>query len=762
MTAMETRVAELLGQMTLEEKIALTIGRDFWTTSGVPRLGIEPIVMTDGPHGVRKSPQSGEIGIGNSIPATCFPTAVSLASSWDTALTAEIGHALAEECLELDVQVLLGPGVNIKRTPLGGRNFEYFSEDAVLAGEIGAAWVQGVQSLGVGTSLKHYACNNQEWERMTINVEVDPRTLREIYLSAFEQVVKKAQPWTVMAAYNKLNGTYAAENPQLLTEILKKEWSFEGVAVSDWGAVNEKPKALEAGLDLEMPGPGQNHTQKLAILVRAGTLSEAAIDDAASRVLALLLKGNANKKTKATFDREAHHTLARRAAAESIVLLKNEDQLLPLKLEQFKVKGVAVIGAFAKKPRYQGAGSSLIIPTRLDDPLEELQGWLGATVKVSYSEGYTQDEQPLENLINEAVDQARQAGVAIVFAGLPASFESEGFDRKHIFMPESHNHLIEEVCRVQPNTIVVLQNGSVVAMPWVTGPKAILEVGLGGQAVGGAIVDILSGKVNPCGKLAETFPIRLEDTPAYLNYPGEGGLVRYGEGLFVGYRYYDKKKIAPLFPFGYGLSYTTYEYTDVQTDKAEIGAGESLEVTVKLKNSGPVSGKEVVQVYIRSLNSEYARPVRELKAFAKIELKPGESGVAVIKLQERDFMVYDAERQNWRLEGGAYLIEVGGSSQEMALSVGVNIREDPRAARGIFTRMTALGRFLKDPVGREAIIEAVKGSQFEDWVQSENEMFTSMPIGKIAGLTNFSEEALAAILEEVNQADVAGKAKMEV
>lgn len=756
-TVIEKQVNQILAEMTLEEKIALTIGKDFWTTNGVPRLGIEPIVMTDGPHGVRKAPQGGEVGIGNSIPATCFPTAVSLAATWDPDLAREVGQALAEECLEFDVQVLLGPGVNIKRTPLNGRNFEYFSEDPLVAGKMGTGLVQGIQSRGVGTSLKHYACNNQEWERMTINAEVDPRALREIYLPAFEHVVKEAQPWTVMASYNKVNGTYASENPWLLTEILKEAWGFEGVVVSDWGAVNEKDQALEAGLDLEMPGPGQNHTEKLVRLVREGKLSEAAVDAAAGRVLAMILRGNANKQQKAstTFDREVHHKLARRAAAEGIVLLKNEGGLLPLRKEQLQGKEIAVIGAFAQKPRYQGAGSSHIVPTRLDSPLEELQNWLGDAAKVSYSAGYGQgqnENQPDQKLLEEAVARATQASVAVIFAGLPDSFESEGYDRKHIFMPQSHNRLIEEVCRVQPNTIVVLQNGSAIAMPWLSGPKAVLEAGLGGQAIGGAVVDVLFGQVNPCGKLAETFPLRLEDTPAYLNYPGDAGVVRYGEGIFVGYRYYDKKKIAPLFPFGFGLSYTTFEYTGLAIDKPQIQDGENLAVTVKLKNSGSVAGKEIVQVYLHPVNSAYPRAEKELKAFAKVEFQPGESREITLTLTDRDFMVYDAERQGWRMEGGRYLIEVGGSSDKLVVRQEVEVREDPRSARGVFTRMTALSRFLKDPAGRELVLGAVKGSRFENWLASEDEMFTSMPIAKVLGFTGFPQEELDAIVAKVNQA----------
>ena len=750
MGTVETNIQELISKMTLEEKIALTIGRDFWSTNGVERLGIAPIALNDGPHGIRKPATGSDLGIGNSLPATCFPTAAALASSWDTALVEEVGQAIGEECLALDVQVLLGPGVNIKRTPLGGRCFEYYAEDPVLAGEMGCASVRGIQSKGIGASLKHYACNNQEFERMTINVEVDQRTLREIYLSAFERVVKKAQPWTVMSAYNKVNGPYASEHPQLLRDILKQEWGFEGVVVSDWGAVNEKEKALAAGLDLQMPGYRGSHTEKIAQLVRDGQLPEAVIDEAATRVLRLLARGKENRRPGFVFDQQAHHALARKAAAESVVLLKNADNVLPLQAEQ--LRSVALIGRFARKPRYQGSGSSQVVPTRLDSPYDEMQHWLGDNVPLTYADGYPEEERPDEALLHEAVEQAKTADVAIIFAGLPDAYESEGFDRMHIFMPETHNHLIAEVCKVQPNTVVVLHNGSVVAMPWIDGPKAILEAGLGGQAVGGAIVDILSGKVNPSGKLAETFPVRLEDTPAYLNYPGEAHNVIYGERFFVGYRYYDKKKIKPLFPFGYGLSYTTFEYTRLQTNKTEIGVGEMLDVTVTVRNSGARAGKEVVQLYVRSLNSQFVRPIKELKAFAKIALEPGESRDVRMTLEERDFAIYDVERQNWRLEGGEFEILIGPSSEHMVLSARVIAKEDPRSAVPVFDRMSPLKQFLKYPKAREIVTNAFAGTTIEDSLLGADELFTSMPVGKMVVLGTLPEEKIDTLIAQVNQA----------
>lgn len=746
----KTELQELISKMTLEEKIALTLGRDFWSTNGVERLGVAPIALTDGPHGVRKPPSGNEVGLGNSLPATCFPTAVALASSWDTALVEEVGQAIAEECLALDVQVLLGPGVNIKRTPLGGRSFEYYSEDPVVAGEMGVAFVRGVQSKGVGTSLKHYACNNQEYERLTISAEVDPRTLREIYLPAFERVVKKAQPWTVMCAYNKVNGIYASEHPQLLHDILKEEWGFEGVLVSDWGAVNEKEKALAAGLDLQMPGFRGDHTERIARFVRDGQLAETVIDEAATRMLRLLLRGKENRKPGSVFDTEAHHALARRAASESIVLLKNTDKLLPLRAEQLHT--IAVIGRFAKQPRYQGAGSSQVVPTRLDNTYDELQHWLGNATRLAYADGYAEEQQDEQALLQEAITQAQAADVALVFVGLPDSYESEGFDRQHLFMPEAHNRLIAEVCRVQPNTVVILHNGSVVAMPWIDAPKAILEAGLGGQAIGGAVVDVLSGKVNPSGKLAETFPVRLEDTPAYLNYPGEAGKVYYGEGLFVGYRYYDKKKIAPLFPFGYGLSYTTFAYQNLRTSKTEISAGETVEVTVSVSNTGARAGKEVVQLYVQSLGSHYVRPIKELKAFAKVALEPNETRDVQMTLEARDFMVYDSERAAWRLESGDFALLVGSSSDSLALSTRVTTKEDAQSALPVFNRMSLIKQLFQYPQAREMVMSTVAGTPFAGILQSMDEMFLSTPLSKLASFGVLTEEQVDAFIVRVNQA----------
>ncbi|HWI66525.1 MAG TPA: glycoside hydrolase family 3 C-terminal domain-containing protein, partial [Symbiobacteriaceae bacterium] len=642
-----------IGKLTLEEKVALTTGGGVFATQAVERAGIPAICLSDGPHGVRKIRPGSLDPLEPAIPATCFPTASALAATWDTELIREVGAAIGQECLALDVQVLLGPGINMKRTPLCGRNFEYFAEDPVLAGEIGTAFVQGVQSKGVGTSLKHFACNNQEYERMTISAEVDERTLREIYLAAFERVVKQAQPWTVMSSYNQLNGTPASENPELLNGILKGEWGYDGLVVSDWGAVTHRDQALAAGLDLEMPAAGELANARVVQQVREGKLPEAVVDQAAAQVVRLVERGLEGRRPDAQFDVDAHHALARRVAAEAMVLLKNEGDILPL--DPARLGSLAVIGQFAKEPRMQGEGSAHVNPTRFDTAWDELSSLLGAD-KVQFAAGG-----------DEAVSLATAADVAVIFAGLPDEYESESYDRTHLELPAEQMQLIEAVCRVQPRTVVVLVNGSAVTMDWLGGPAAVLEAWLGGQAAGGAIADVLLGRANPCGRLAETFPVRLADTPAYLTYPGEEGRVRYGEGLFIGYRYYDRVQRQPLFPFGFGLSYTTFAFTDLALSQTQLSDADTLEVTVTVRNTGRRAGKEVVQLYVRDVESEVIRPVKELKAFAKVALEPGEAKQVRLTLTGRDFAYWSAAQHGWVVESGEFELLVGPSSAETPL-----------------------------------------------------------------------------------------------
>ncbi|BFH61299.1 glycoside hydrolase family 3 C-terminal domain-containing protein [Paenibacillus azoreducens] len=664
---MTRNLKELIAQMTVEEKASLCSGLNMWQTKAVERVGIPSIVMTDGPHGLRKQERPGDMS-SKTVPATCFPSGAGLASSWDRNLIREVGQALGEECLAEDVQIILGPAVNIKRSPLCGRNFEYFSEDPYLASEMGAQHVLGVQEKGVGTSVKHFAANNQETLRNSINTIVDERTLNEIYLRAFEGPITEGDAWTVMCAYNLVNGDFCSENEYLLTDVLKKRWGHGGFVMTDWGAINERVKGLKAGLELEMPYAGPERDRMIAEAVKSGELDEKVLDEAVERMLKVIFAAYDARQEGYRYDREAHHALARKAAAECMVLLKNEGGLLPLNPQQ----SVAVIGALADKPRYQGGGSSHISPYRLDEALAAVRE--AAEGEVGYAQGYSLTEDVMDDaLMNEAVELAAAKDVAVIFAGLPDSFESEGFDRTHLDMPSSQCELIRRVAAVQPNTVVVLSNGAPIVMPWLDDAKAVLEGYLGGQATGSAAADVLFGKVNPSGKLAETFPVRLEQTPAYLNFPGGKNEVFYGEGLFVGYRYYEAKKEKPLFPFGYGLSYTTFAYEQIEIDKELIKDTESVNVTVTVRNTGSRAGKEIVQLYVKPVDSSVVRPVKELKGFEKVSLQPGEAKKITFTLDKRAFAYFNTEIHDWFAETGAYEIVAGPSSADTPLAAEVKV-----------------------------------------------------------------------------------------
>ncbi|WP_339265896.1 glycoside hydrolase family 3 C-terminal domain-containing protein [Paenibacillus sp. FSL R5-0470] len=738
---MVPNIQEIIAQMTLEEKAGLCSGLDFWQTKAVERLGIPSIMMTDGPHGLRKQKAGNDhLGIFDSVPSTCFPAGAGMACSWDRELIKQVGAAIGEECQAEDVSILLGPGVNIKRSPLCGRNFEYFSEDPYLSSEMAIGHIEGVQSQGVGTSLKHFAANNQEHRRMSVDAIVDDRTLREIYLASFESVVKKAQPWTVMCSYNQVNGEYASENPYLLTDILKEEWGHEGFVVSDWGAVNERAKGLAAGLELEMPSSNGAGDQKIIDAVQSGTLAEAALDRAVGRLLSIIFKAVENDKENASYDPEAHHQLARVAARESMVLLKNEDGLLPLKREG----SYAVIGDFARNPRYQGGGSSHIKPTRLDDIYYSLLEEAGSYAKLSYSQGYVSDsDEPSLELIGQAIEAASQADTAIVFVGLPERYESEGYDRTHLRIPESQIRLIEAVADVQPNTVVVLSNGSAIEMPWISNVKAVLEGYLGGQALGGAISDLLFGNVSPSGKLAETFPLQLEHNPSYLNFPGEGDTVEYKEGLFVGYRYYDAKRISPLFPFGYGLSYTTFAYSDLSVSSHSLKDTDTLQVSVKVTNTGAMQGKEVVQLYVKDVLSNVVRPEKELKGFAKVDLQPGETKQVSFTLDSRAFAYYNVKLKDWHVETGEFEVLVGASSQEILLVESVIVESTVSLAKS-YTRNSTIGDLMGDPQAA-AIIQAMLSQagemmpMLQDGSDMMIEMMRNMPI---RAMVMFSQGAM--------------------
>ena len=743
---------KLISEMTLEEKASLCSGSDFWHTRGMERLGIPAVMVTDGPCGLRK--QAGDtdhLGLNASVKAISYPTGSCIASSFDRALIRESGEYLGEECQAEDVAVLLGPAVNIKRSPLCGRNFEYFSEDPYVAGEMAVAYIKGVQSKHVGTSIKHFAANSQEHRRLTSDSVVDERTLRELYLPAFEKAAKEAQPWTFMCSYNKLNGTYASENHRLLTEILRDEWGFEGAVMSDWGAVNERPRGVAAGLDLEMPGPGTTNTRKIIEAVKNGTLAEKDVDTAAERILKFVYQYLENRDPSVKFQYERDHEKARQMAAESMVLLKNEGNILPLSKEK---KG-AFLGKFAELPRFQGGGSSHVNSYQVVGALEAAQG-----LSVTYAQGYPTDTQkPDDALIAEAVTAAREADCAVLFIGITDSMESEGFDRKDLKIPACQEKLVEEVVKVQKNTVVVVHCGAPIEMPWINDVKAVLYAYLGGEAVGSATVDILFGDVNPSGKLAETFPIRLEDNPSYLYYFGEGDRTEYREGIFVGYRYYDKKNLPVLFPFGHGLSYTEFAYSDLTFDKTSLKDTDTLQVSVKVKNVGKRAGKEIVQLYVQDNESSVIRPVKELKGFEKVELAPGEEKTVSFTLEKRSFAFYDTELADWRVETGEFTIHIGKSSRDIQLSGTVTVESTARIKK-VFTINSTMGDIMADPKGAQVMGQMMQammpgggpdaGDLFDD--EGMKAMMNSMPLRGVmmfAGDT-VQPEMLQTLLDNLN------------
>ena len=688
------KIKELVAQMTLEEKAGLCSGLDFWHTKSVERLGVESVMVSDGPHGLRKQDQEADhLGMNDSIKAVCMPAACATAASFDREQLYRVGQAIGDSCQHEKLGVVLGPAVNIKRSPLCGRNFEYFSEDPYLAGEMSAAFINGVQSRNVGTSIKHFAANNQEHRRMSSSSNADERTLREIYFPAFETAVKKAQPWTVMCSYNRINGVYASEDPWLLTRVLREDWGFEGYVVSDWGAVSDRVAGLKAGLDLEMPASGGVNDAKIVEAVRNGTLDEAVVDLAAERILRINYKYLDNARPETPWNMEAQHLLSAEVAADSMVLLKNEG-VLPLNKEDT----VAFIGEFAVKPRFQGGGSSHINSFKTTSAMEAAEG-----LKVTYARGYSvAADSTTEEWIAEAVEAAKHAKVAVIFAGLPDSYESEGYDRTHMQLPACQNRLIEAVAAANPNTVVVLHNGSPVEMPWIGHVKGVLEAYLGGQAVGLATVRVLFGDVNPSGRLPESFPKKLSDNPSYLYYGGEGDRADYQEGIFVGYRYYDKKEMEVLFPFGYGLSYTTFAYSNLRLSAETISDTDTLTATVTVKNTGSRIGKTVVQLYVGDPESTVFRPVRELKDFAKVELQPGESRDITFTLDKRAFAYWNEEIHDWHVESGEFTIEVGQSSRNIECSASVNVMSTIKLPKH-YTMDTIFMDLMADPEAMEVM-----------------------------------------------------------
>ena len=676
-----------VNDLTLEEKAALTSGTNPWSLGNVAAKGLPNYTITDGPHGLRKAQNTESMDVEENVPATCFPPAAGMACSWNPELVERVGEAMGEECIQEQVAVILGPGVNIKRNPLGGRCFEYWSEDPYLAGHTAVGIVKGVQSKGVGTSLKHFAANNQETDRLRISATISPRAMREIYLPAFEYIVKTAQPWTVMCSYNKINGVFSSQNRWLLTDVLRGEWGFQGIVMSDWGAVSDRVAALNAGLNLEMPP--SNTDDQIVAAGKDGRIPAAQLDEMAQGMIDLVAKARpAMSRDGYQYDVDAHNEVARQAAVESMVLLKNEDATLPVA----KGAKIAVIGEFARTPRYQGAGSSLINPTKLTSFLDAIEE---RGVAADFAPGFTLDDAAQDPALTEqAVTAAQQADVVLLFLGLPAAYESEGFDRTTLDIPAKQVEVLDAVAAANPNVAVVLSNGSVVSMPWRGRAKAILETWLLGQAGGAALADVIFGDEAPSGKLAQTIIDDVNDDPSAMNWPGEEGHVDYGEGVFVGYRYYDTFRKQVTYPFGYGLSYATFDVHDATVAKT---GPRTAEVTVTVTNTSDVAGAETVQVYVAPPKAEVARPVHELKGFAKVALEPGESKNVTIALDDRAFAYWSERFDDWHVEGGTYTVEVGVSSRDIISRLDVEIDDDGKIMN--LDEWSTFGEWLDDPIG---------------------------------------------------------------
>lgn len=683
-------IRDLISQMTLEEKAGMCSGADFWHLKGIERLGIPSVMLTDGPHGLRKQAEGGDhLGINESEKAVCFPAGCAAAASFDRELIRRQGETIGRECQAMNVSTILGPAMNIKRSPLCGRNFEYFSEDPFVSSELAAALIEGVQSQNVGTSAKHFLGNNQEKRRMTNSSDVDERTLREIYLASFEGAVKKAKPWTVMSSYNRINGTYVGDDPEFLTKILRDEWGFDGYVVSDWGAVNDRVKALKAGLDMEMPHGSDENDQMIIRAVQSGDLEEETLNLTCERILNIIFRYTQNRDETAAFDYEKDHETAASIEAECMVLLKNKDEILPLDSS----KKIAFIGKYAKEPRYQGGGSSHINSWKVESAWEAVKD----ITEVTFAAGYEDDKDEINaQLYEEAVKVAEASDIAVMFLGLPDNFESEGYDRTHLELPACQNELVKKVLEVQKNVVIVLHNGSPVVMPWKDEVPGILEAYLGGEAVGKATVNVLFGRKNPSGHLAETFPLKLSDTPCYLTYGKGHDHAVYQEGVFTGYRYYTSKDVKTAFPFGHGLSYTTFAYSSLRTDKSQISDTEKLNVSVKVKNTGKMAGKALVQLYVAAPDTELIRPIRELRGFEKIHLECKEEKTVSFELDNRAFAYWNAEIHDWYVEKGIYKIMIGENADDMALETEVMINSTKKLPKA-YSMNSCLGELLRDP-----------------------------------------------------------------
>lgn len=745
---MEKRnIKELVEQLNLEEKAALCSGKGFWDTQDVKRLGIPSIRMADGPHGLRKQEEHEDsLGLEESIPAVCFPSGSLSAASFDRELLKELGETLGRECQAEHIGLLLGPSMNIKRSPLGGRNFEYYSEDPMLSSELAAAYIEGVQSQHVGTCPKHFFGNNQESRRTTVTSDMDERTMREIYLASFEHAVKKARPWAIMGACNRVNGTGSTENRAALTGILRGEWGFDGFALSDWGIIRDRVNALDAGLDLEMPSSYGYGQQKIIDAVKSGGLGEDVLNQSCERILEVVFRYNDNCNKKAAFDREKDHEVARRIAEESMVLLKNEG-VLPLS----PTEKIAFIGHYAKEPRYQGSGSSHIQSSKVVTILDMVSGW----DNIVFKEGFREEEEEAdEALLAEAVRAAEESDVAVLFIGLPERDESEGFDRVHMRLPQCQNALIEAVCTANSRVVVVLHNGAPVEMPWADKVQGILESYLAGQAVGEAQYRILFGEVNPSGRLAETFPLRLADNPTYPWYGAEGDNVAYREGIFVGYRYYDAKHMDVLFPFGHGLSYTEFRYSNLEISADSIKDTDTLEVSCEVTNTGRMAGKEVVQLYVAQKNPEIPRPIKELRGFEKIYLKPGETGKVCFQMDKRAFAYWNTALHDWHVETGDYEIMLGKSSRVIMLRKELHV-ESTAEVPYAFTRDSTFGDVMRRAKNREAVMEVAR-CMGADWALETGDAYgiavmRDVALRMMVGYMGVQDEDMKRLLKLLNE-----------
>lgn len=744
---MGNEIARIIECMTVEEKAGMCSGANWFETKSVERLGIPRIQMFDGPNGLRKNAGKSEtdcLGSYQAVQSTCFPTGSAMAASWDVGLMFEIGQYMGEECLAEQVPLLLGPAINMKRSPLCGRNFEYLTEDPYLCGKLAAALVKGVQSQGVGACLKHFAANSQEEKRLSVDSIIEERALREIYLTGFEIAVKESDPLTIMCAYNKVNGKHCSRNEHLLNEILREEWKFKGFVMTDWGAMKERVDSLKAGLELEMPYSGKENDQKIVQAVKDGELDETILDKAVERILQVVFQLSKGIKENVPYDKEAHDKFARKAAADCMVLLKNEERLLPLPADA----KICVLGEMARFTRYQGGGSSHVTTGRQGNILEELQN---KNVPFSYAPGYSLEKGRDEELLEEARALAAKSDIAVIIAGLPDEYETESRDRVSMEMPACHVELIREVAKINKQIVVVLLNGAPVEMSWESQASSILEAYLGGQGAAGAIVDILYGDVNPNGKLAETFPKKIEDNPSYLNYGSDAYEVHYGEGIYIGYRYYDKKRMEVRYPFGHGMSYTDFSYGAIVVSQKEWEDGEEIDVRIKICNVGNTYGKEIVQLYVAPEDTRN-RPLRELKGFAKIGLQPGEEKDVSFRLGKRAFAYYNTEISDWYVKAGKYRIEIGASSRDIRQTAEILIRNSVRALAEIHED-TVIGDLWKDERTTGVVREMLESYAPEVLADEKKEgIFDNMPLrqAKLFSRGCLTEEVLKSYIEQLN------------